>query len=380
MVKIKICYFIPSLWNAGGMERILTIKANYLVQKLGYEVTIVMTNQKNKDPFFELDKSIRLINIPSTSVTDSKEKSLVERLFRNNNKSEYKIFVKNLLERETYDFCISMMGGAEFGFLPTIKDKSIKIAELHFSIGYNKLMSSNILEKIYHYIVEQKFYFYARRYAKVVVLTKKDKENLIQYVRNTIVIPNPITVTPETLANNDNKVIIFVGRFEFEKGVDLLLNIWEIVTKQIEGWELRIFGSGSEESEIKKAIYAKKLSHITINHPTSNISAEYEKASIFVMTSRSEGFPLSLLESMAFGIAPISFDCPNGPKEIIGEKTNGILIENGNIKSFAEKLVDLIQDNDYRKEISTNARKRAAVFSVPEVMGKWIKLFNDTRL
>ncbi len=143
-------------------------------------------------------------------------------------------------------------------------------------------------------------------------------------------------------------------------------------------WKLDIFGEGEDYDFLQQLILSKKLEHaITINPPTENIILEYLNSSVYVMSSRYEGFGMVLVEAMSCGLPCISFDCPDGPAEIIQNNEDGVIVENGNISLLAEKIKLLIHDEKFRIKIGKKAKENVKRFSPNIIMKEWNNLFQQ---
>ena len=166
-----------------------------------------------------------------------------------------------------------------------------------------------------------------------------------------------------------------MGRLSWEKGYDRLIDIWELVSRKSPDWQLDIFGEGELEKNLSYKIAKKHINNITIHPTTNNISYEFSKSSICVMTSYYEGFALVLLEALKHGVPCVAYDCPFGPASIIEDNRCGYLIDNGNTSLFIEKLNLLIENKTLRKEFSQAAIERAKAFDIDVVMKKWKEVF-----
>ncbi|MCB0752639.1 MAG: glycosyltransferase, partial [Ignavibacteriae bacterium] len=174
------------------------------------------------------------------------------------------------------------------------------------------------------------------------------------------VIPNPLSFNNNDVEFHDQreKIVLAVGNHGFQKGYDRLLKIWEKVISEHPDWKLNIFGK--IDSEMKHLKLAEKLNiteSINFFSPTKNIGKEYQKAAIYVMSSRSEGFGMVLIEAMSFGLPCIAFDCPHGPRDIISNGQNGFLIENGNIEEFSNAVSFFIKNEEIRLKMGLRAKK-----------------------
>ena len=143
-------------------------------------------------------------------------------------------------------------------------------------------------------------------------------------------------------------------------------------------WHLDIFGQGEWKEMLQRTIEERGLqATMHINPPTKNIASEYARSSLLVMSSNYEGFPMVMIEAMACGLPVVSFDYKCGPKDIIKDGENGLLVTNGDIQGLAEAMMQVMGDDELRRKLSLNACKVVATYSEQAVMGQWIKLFTD---
>ena len=175
------------------------------------------------------------------------------------------------------------------------------------------------------------------------------------------------------------KKIIAVGRLREEKGFDRLIDIWKMISEKYPDWQLNIFGEGYLKDELNNKIKTSNLKNITLQGSTSNISKEYSTSSICVSTSYLEGFSLTLLEAMRHGVPCVAFDCPFGPRSIIRDANCGFLVENGDIRIFADRLCRLIENDELRIQFSQNSIERAKRFDVDIIMKQWQDLFESLK-
>lgn len=377
---IKIAYCIPSLYCASGMERVLTLKANYLVENMGYEVYIITTDGKDKKPFYPLSSAIHLINL-DINFDQLYGKSLWKRVYLYVYKQ--RIFKKRLSDCLMHikpDIAISTLR-REINFITSIKDGSLKIGEIHFSrANYRDFKKERIpifLRKILGKLWMNQLIIKLRELNSFVVLSYEDKEKWIELKLNIKVIHNPLSFYPEKTSKCEAKKVIAVGRYTYQKGFDLLIDAWNIVNKKYSDWELHVYGEG-DSAPYQEQIRALDLQSVCFLHPScSDIEDKYLGSSLFAFSSRYEGFGMVLTEAMACGIPPVSFDCPCGPKDIIHDGQNGLLVESGNIEMFADKICYLIENEDIRKRMGENARESSRRFCIDRIMFKWKELFEE---
>ena len=160
-----------------------------------------------------------------------------------------------------------------------------------------------------------------------------------------VVIPNPVTRFPKVSANWTNKTVISVGRHEPMKGFDMLIDAWAIVAKKHPDWTLKICGPGNNEP-YKKQAEKLGLHQIKDLGFVESVYDEMSTASIYVLSSRFEGFGIVLIEAMAMGLPCVAFTCPAGPRDIVSNHQDGILVEKNNVPKLAEAICFLIDESD----------------------------------
>lgn len=176
------------------------------------------------------------------------------------------------------------------------------------------------------------------------------------------------------------KRIIAVGRICHQKGFDRLAEIWAKISKDLPDWKITIYGGGGE-SEIQLLIETAKSFGINdsfeIKPPVKNITEEYLKSSILVMTSRYEGLPMVLLEAQTVGLPAIAFNCKCGPTDVIDNGKNGILIKDGDADGFANALLKLASDYGLRCDMQRHAMAKSKSYDKKSIMDIWEKLFME---
>ena len=215
-----------------------------------------------------------------------------------------------------------------------------------------------------------------KKLKRFIVLSEEDKKKWTE-LDNVSVIYNPLSFFPKKVSTCKNKKVIAVGRYTPQKGFDLLIDSWKIVSEKYPDWSLSIYGDGMRE-ELQAQIDNLHLNNnCKLEHTVSNITDKYLESSIFVLSSRYEGFGMVIIEAMACGLPSIAFTCPCGPKDIIKNGTDGILVENGNIEKVAKKICYLIEHEEKRIEMGKNARRNVERFKMENIGMQWEKLFDD---
>ncbi|MBS7124188.1 MAG: glycosyltransferase, partial [Coprobacillus sp.] len=170
------------------------------------------------------------------------------------------------------------------------------------------------------------------------------------------------------------KRVIAVGRLDEQKGFDMLINAWSRIEEKVPDWKLDIFGEGPLRKQLQDQIKNLNLKNIYLKGYSVDIEKEYINSSVFVLSSRYEGFVLALMEAQAKALPCVSFDCKEGPAELIDNGINGYLIEEGNEREFSEKLLELLLDEKLRKKFSENSRKDLDRFNIEKIIEKWNRL------
>lgn len=377
-MKRKIAYCIPGLHSPSGMERVLTLKANYLAaQKEKYEVYIILTEGRNRPPYYPLLPSIKLIQL-DINFDDLYFVSPLKKITGYFQKQKlFKTRLCDCLYEIRPDITISLLR-RDINFINKIQDGSIKLGEIHFSRANYRDFRNNrfpafVQKAVASYWMGQ-LIRELKKLKRFIVLSKEDEARWTE-LHNVSVIYNPLSFFPETISTCENKKIIAVGRYMPQKGFDLLIDCWKIVSEKHPDWILSIYGDGMRE-ELQAQINRLNLQTTCIlEHSVPNINEKYLESSIFVLSSRYEGFGMVIIEAMACGVPPVSFTCPCGPKDIIQDGIDGLLVENGNIIQLAEKICYLIENKDTRKQMGEMARKNVKRFKIENIGQQWEQLF-----
>ena len=369
---MKLIYCIHSIYNPGGMERVMLNKIRYLHGKGGYDITIVTTNQGGRPPFYPIPDGVRLIDLDINYI-----KVPFKNIFRTIGtflwkRHLHKKRLKALLMKEKADIVLSLYP-SESSFIPSIKDGSKKVLELHFNklfrIQYNRSGIVGLLDR-WRTRQDERI---VRRFDRFVVLTHEDA-TLWGALPNLEVIPNAVLPKPQQEPVVKQNRVIAVGRLDYQKGFDRLIEAWHLIpSSSRNGWTLDIFGQGEWEGMLQEQIRLAGLEEsVFIHKPVTDIDREYRKSRFIVMSSHFEGFGMVLVQ----GIPAIAFDCPCGPKDIICDQVNGLLIPEGDIPSLSRAVANLISNPSLLKKLTVRTADILSTFSEESVMRKWEDLFN----
>lgn len=378
--KYSIVYCTPALYSAGGTERVVTMKANYFAESLGYEVSIILTEGYGIPPFFPLSDKVHVINL-NLGFEELWEKPFwVKVVLYLKKQHRYRKMLRAELIRISPDITISTLR-REINFINDIDDGSVKIGELHLSRANFRGSgngSSNVLRRWFHTWWRKGLVTSLRKLGKFVTLTDKAMSEWPE-LSNTVMIPDPLTLDVNVQSTQqESKRVIAIGRYAYEKGYDLLLRAWALVEKQYPDWSLDVFGMGNRQP------YEQLLAELNLNPEKcrlhgvlSDVKKEYQNGSLLVLPSRTEGFGLVLLEAMAFGIPVVAFDCGSGPSSIISDGENGFLVQPFDIRVFAERMMQLLEDDGLRRTMGNNGIQKARQYTIDKIGLQWKQLFDD---
>lgn len=356
---MKLLYITNGIAGAGGLERVLSIKASYLAEQFNYEVTILSLNKGCKTPFYNFSPNIKLRSISVLG-----------------NPLQYFIAYKNGLQQivdEVQPDVISVCDdGLKGFFIPSlVKTKARFIYERHVSKliearadhGFLKSLSTKVKWRIMERM--------AKKFSRFVVLTEGNKQEWMS-LKNVEVIPNPLSFYPEKSSALEENTVICVGKISYQKGQDLLVRAWEKVSQKHPDWKLELYGYANEDFLSTETLEQNNIHHFP---PEKKIMEKYLKSSIYVMSSRFEGFGMVLIEAMACGVPCVSFDCNYGPSDIITNNEDGILVKKESSKDLAEELIFLIENKELRQKYGKTAKMNVLRFEQNVIAQKWDDLF-----
>lgn len=372
---MKIVYCIAGTYNSGGMERVLANKANLLVRN-GYGVVVLTTDQKGRASFFEMDPSIRQYDL-GINYEDNNGKSFLNKLIRYPFKQwKHKRALEKLLPELKADVVISMFCN-DASILPRIKDGSKKVLEIHFSRFKRLQYGRSGLWKLADQLRSKNDLKVVSKFDKFIVLTDEDK-GYWGNLDNIQVIPNARSFVVEEPAELNEKKVIAVGRYCYQKDLGKLIDAWGIICQEVGDWKLHLVGDGEDRAMLQEQIEKLGLvDRVVLGKAETDMKTVYRNASMLALSSRYEGLPMVLLEAQAAGLPIVSFECKCGPRDVIEDGVDGILVEEGNVEKLAEGMLRLIKDESLRKSMGAAAYARSERYAEENIMNQWVDLFND---
>ncbi|MEQ9909051.1 glycosyltransferase family 4 protein [Pectobacterium odoriferum] len=359
----KILFLVADITASGGIERVITHLASQFAIE-GRNVEILSVHRSHEKIAYPLndrvevnyvDKKIKPLGKPGSFYKLSSHFLSAIRLNLILFKRRNNIVIAN-------SFPISLIS------FPSVFFNHRNIVVEHVFHGYY----GNILQTMRGFLYNQ--------YDYVVALTDRDTALYKNKNLNATTIPNPLSFKPTHFQNpeQEKKKIVAVGRLEYQKGFDILINAFSAIEKNIkDGWELDIYGEGSLRGELQNLINAHSLEEIiTLKGNVKDLHELYYQYDIFVFSSRFEGFGMVLLEAMSCALPCISFDCPTGPREILNNGKYGLLCDNENEQELKEKLTLFIKDKSLRAFYSAQSLNRSKDYDISHISQKWNSLFN----
>ena len=361
---MRVLFFTGNVANSGGTERVCSVLAGALAERGGYELGILSLHG-GSPPFFPVPTSVHL-----------------ESLFAENRQFKY-----------YYPLVIYRLRKFVTAYRPDIVIDVETILCLYTSVALRGLGSKHVVWE--HYNIGIDLGVKLRRIARavavrwadaVITLTERDARHWRERwppVVPVIAIPNP-SPYPSLVHHGystKSRTVLAAGHLIHRKGFDLLLRAWARVSADVRGgWRLRIVGTGEEEQALNDlALRLDITGSVEFPGRKREMAREYASAGLFVLSSRAEGFGMVLLEAMAFGLPAVSFDCDNGPSEIVIHQQTGLLVPPEDVDALADAITKMLSDTQFRCYCARNAGARANDFAIGPIVERWTAMFNSLR-
>lgn len=368
---MKIVILVHNL-TGGGAERVAALWATGFANR-GHNVTVLTTEKTNRSVAYDISESVDIrcvgLVVHNYYVRGLLKKLGVLRLY-------YKKQLNRILHRINPDVCIGVLGTFALDAYNCSRDLKCKIINTEHN-AYDRPE----FFKTRPDIIKMKFET-NRIFDKVTVLTHAD--TLVPGVPkdNMVVLPNPLTFEPVTMIPEKENIILATGRLDVweVKGFDNLIKAWGAIAKTYPEWKLVIAGTGSENSKkylnelSDKANLTEQISFVGF---CTNIIDYYKKASVFVLSSRYEGFGMALTEAMSQGCACIACDFNGRQREIIQDRSQGIICNNDNYNELSDAIKLMIEDENYRENCRIEAVERSKYYMLHNIMDKWENIFRE---
>ena len=217
----------------------------------------------------------------------------------------------------------------------------------------------------------------ANRAGALVVLTERDKQDWERRLGQpgappVHVIPNPVPWPVGHDGRTRRHLVVAVGRLVRQKGFDRLIEAWPAVVARHPDWRLHIYGDGEEREALQSLITRRGMTgRVELKGWSDRIDEVLSDASVFALSSRFEGLPMVMLEALGRGVPVVSFDCPRGPRDLITDGVDGLLVDDGDIAGFSDALVRVLDDDTWRWQLGRRALETAARYALPAIGDRW---------
>lgn len=355
---MNIIYVVEDFSENGGVERIVSQKANELATHYGHKVAIISVYADTRPMLYRLCPEVELIrlDVPFASkgkgriaTLASRAKTLLTAIRRLNKTA------KSL--NPDIIFFTTTLGAL---LLPFCRTNARRVYESHLARKYNPFHS---------------FFWLTERKADATVCLTSGDANCFKHAKDVRIIPNFIEQPKRYAADYGVKRAIAVGRLEEQKGFDILISCWPNITKEHPDWHLDIYGEGSCHNSLQKQIEKLGMQrHITLCGRSNNIMDVYPQYSLHIMPSRYEGQGIALIEAQACGLPSVATDFMYGATDIITNESNGIVAEQGNAKALTNAVCRMMASEELRQKYGTAARAAAHKYFKENVFGMWAEL------
>lgn len=358
---MNIIYVVEDFSENGGVERIVSEKANTLSVQYHHKVTLISVYHDDRQQRYKLDEKVRmvLLDVPFAKKTSNPVSRLLSRLSTMLTAICRLNKAVKLLNPDIIFFTTTL--GAIL--LPFCNTKARKIYESHLARNFNPF--------------NQLFFLTERSAERVVCLTSGDAKEF-KHARQVNIIPNFINQVSNHVDDYGIKKAMAVGRLEHQKGFDILISCWQEIARRFPDWKLDIYGEGACREALQQQIDTLYLGDkVKLCGRHDNIMEVYPRYSLHLMTSRYEGLPMTLIEAQACGLPSVVFNFQYGASDIVTDGHNGLIVEQGNTELFTEAVIKMLSSEALRKEYGTHALAVGKRYSKENIFKKWIKLIEE---
>jgi glycosyltransferase involved in cell wall biosynthesis len=375
----RVTILLMTAWGMGGTIRAVLTLARQLAGR-GYEVEVVSMVRRREDPFFgafppgvvvtALDDETVGLSRPLRALRAALRKRpsvLIDPLDRSAGQCSLWTDVRlAALLRRRPGFVIGTRAGFNLMLARLPLPGRVKIGQEHMNLSRKGPRMVAQIERHYAGL------------DALVTLTEGDArayDALLGGKLRLASVPNAVDEAGGAPARPDGRTVIAAGRLTRQKGFDLLIPAFGRVAAVHPGWRLQICGGGPLRSQLQAQVEAEGLAGVVeLTGPIEDLDERLATASLFVLSSRYEGFPLVLMEAMSRGLPVVATDCPTGPAELIDDRRNGLLVAAEDIASLAAGISAMLGDEELRRRTGEAARETARAYSLERVAPRWEEL------
>ncbi|MEV4255352.1 glycosyltransferase family 4 protein [Spirillospora sp. NPDC049652] len=377
---MKLTYILFNAYGIGGTVRTVINQANRMVER-GHDVEIVSLMRYHEDTPFPLDERVRVIPMIDSRTGEHLDWDAFDGAEDTSWHASFPAGVSAQPEQRR-------RLNALIRYLPTIEDRIVVTTKPSIDLFVERYTDPSLVRIVqehtnfdYHNAEWRKAYHgMLTQMDALVTLTESDRVAYSAEFPELRVerIPNALHTLDAPHSDLSRTQVVSAGRLDGNKGFDMLIEAFEKVVETHPDWTLRIHGDGPDEAKLRKLILSRHLyNHVFLMGSTQRLDEELAKGSVFAMSSKSEGFGMVLLEAMNCAVPVVSFACPVGPRELVTDGVDGLLVPERDVQALAEGIVRLIEDEDLRRDLSQAALKKAAEYGPEPIADSWEALFES---
>jgi glycosyltransferase involved in cell wall biosynthesis len=381
--KPKIYFLLMHPWGMGGTIRTTMNTAAHLARHHDVEVLGVVRTRER--PFFDFPDSVRVIPIDDTraDVIAPGVRGRVQRVLKRFPSVLYPgadrakravslwtdVMLVRALRTRTSGVLIGTRPGLNLITAQVAAPSLVRVGQEHMHLGAHRPQLRNAIRAGYPQL------------DAVAVLTDADRREYAEIFGDGVRvdhIPNAVTKLDGGVSDTSGRTVLAAGRLMRQKDFGRLIRSFSIVAAKHPDWQLRICGGGPRRQGLEKLIGELGLEQkVVLTGPVRNLGEEMANAAMYAMSSRREGFPMVLLEAMSKGLPVVSFDCPTGPREIIRDRENGLLVPHQDVEALAAGMIEMIEDDDLRRRCGAGAMATAERYSIDVIGARWEELLTE---
>jgi glycosyltransferase involved in cell wall biosynthesis len=375
---MRITYLLYDAYGLGGTVRTVVTQANVMAAR-GHDVEIASMWRTAREPHFPIDDRVRVVLLADPYTPPEAGAAAAE------DTSWHQFFPEKVSadrdSRRRVNALIEYLRGVKEGILVSTRPTIALIAERYASADLVRVVQEHAGFVSHKGVWRDAIDAAYTSFDAIVTLTGEDQLAYQEAFPESLRverIPNLLASLDVPRSDQTRKIVMATGRLDRAKGFHHLINAFATVVERHPDWSLRIFGRGPEERRLRKMVLDGHLyNHVFLMGSTHHVEEELAKGSIFAMSSRSEGFGMSLLEALNAGLATVSFDCPIGPREILTHGKDGLLVPLGDEAALADALIKVIEDEELRRSLAAAGVKSAARYGPDEIADAWEELFTE---
>jgi len=383
--NLKVRYLIFDAFGFGGTVRAVLSVANYLAGR-NYDVEIISIMRWREKPVFSIDPRIT-IRVLNDTGNWKPRRWLNWRLLAT---AGARLLTRSSLihpDDEAYGLFSRLTDARLLRYFKRIASGVLITTRASLNLFAARHVAPSVIKVGQEHLPSQRYTQRLRRDIRdkypqldaLVTLTESDRNEYAKMLGDApaclLTVPNPVPQMLPRQATPDQKVLVAAGRFVPQKGFDLLIEAFARVAVRRPDWTLKIFGNGPDREKLQQMIEDRGLrGRALLMEASTTIEEEFAQASVYVLSSRFEGFPMVVLEAMGCGLPVVGFDCPTGPRDIIRHGEDGLLVERENVAALAESLLGLMEDPEKRKRLGARARASVQRFAIEVIGPRWVEL------